>query len=69
VRRLYLAVRTPSRMFRRTGKDEMRVCSSTVPGAWIWLLLESAMAWAVAISSEIEMNRDFAGVNGDAGTE
>jgi len=46
----------------------MRVCSSTVPAAWIWLPVESAMAWAVAISSEIEMTRDFAGVNGDGGT-
>jgi hypothetical protein len=47
----------------------MRVCSSTVPGAWIWLPLKSAMEWAVANSSEIEMTRDFAGVKGDGGTE
>jgi hypothetical protein len=56
-------------MFRRTGKDEMRVCSSTVPGAWSWLPLESAMQWEVANSSEIEMTRDFAGVKGEGGTE
>jgi hypothetical protein len=47
----------------------MRVCSSTVPAAWIWLPLECAVAWAVANSSEIEMTRDFAGVNADGGME
>jgi hypothetical protein len=69
VTRLYLAVRIPLRMFRRTGKDEMRICFSTVPGAWIWLPLESAMECPVANSSEIEMTRNFAGVTGDGGTE
>ena len=56
-------------MFRRTGKDEMRVCSSTVPSVWSWLPLESAMEWEVANSSEIEMTRAFAGVKGEGGTE
>jgi hypothetical protein len=47
----------------------MRVCSSTVPSAWSWLPLESAMEWEVANSSEIEMTRDFDGVEGDGSTE
>ena len=69
MRRLYLNVRAPSRVFPRTGKDELRVWFSTVPGAWSWLPLESAMQWEVANSSEIEMTRDFAGVKGEGGTE
>jgi hypothetical protein len=56
-------------MFPRIRTDEMRVCSSTVPGVWIWLPLESTMKGAVANSSEIEMTQAFAGVKGEGGTE